>query len=600
MVRLKDAIDGKTLHIIQWMYMQLLHSSTALYEADGTRAYGVFEGGYCSYLNEVSCKKAGNCEREALRSGKWICHEDCLRVAKQSMQTREPVEKECSGGIRIYAVPIIHNDQVIGSINAAITNPPLDKSRLESIARRFGIDAGDLTQHAYAHKGLALEEMKIARMQIRMAALLISSLFECKVKQIEAETEGKRQKVQLDAILENMTESLFVFDKNGEYILINKTGRERLGRAIDYAGESYGFVQYYDLEGNKISFEDTPNYHVLHGKAVAEKVMLMKLPAKEVYISVSGSPIFDDKGNLLYGVVTGRDVTENIKYEAKIKQQQELLLKAERAEKQALENAMKMKDEFLTTITHEFKTPLTVINAAIQAINSLYGSQLPDNVKKHIQRIRMNSFRQLRLVNSLLDITRYSAGHIKLQRQNLDIVYLSRAITESVKPFAAQKEVNLYFFSEIEHKEIAIDEEKYERILLNLLSNAIKFTPKGKSIHVNVSCDAKKVMIAVTDEGVGIPEDKRELIFERFGQVDSSLTRQAEGTGIGLSLVKALVSALEGTITLDSEVGTGSMFTLTFPVTRVRETSSTEEKLQQSNSRIMQAVEVEFSDIYAE
>ena len=267
---------------------------------------------------------------------------------------------------------------------------------------------------------------------------------------------------------------------------------------------------------------------------------------------------------------------------------------------EALENSIKMKDEFLATITHEFKTPLTVINAALQAIENIYGSQVSEGIKKHLQRIRTNSFRQLRLVNNLLDITRYNAGHVKINRRNMDIVFLTRTIVKSVDLYAKQKGVLLKFLTEIESREMAIDEEKYERILLNLLSNAIKFTPKDKSIDVHISCKNRQAIITVKDEGVGIPKAKQKLIFERFGQVDSSLTRQAEGTGIGLSLVKTLVEEINGTVTVDSEEGMGSAFIVTLPITKLRSDMPEINDMVTSDIRVMQATVIEFSDIYCE
>ena len=267
---------------------------------------------------------------------------------------------------------------------------------------------------------------------------------------------------------------------------------------------------------------------------------------------------------------------------------------------EALENSIKMKDEFLATITHEFKTPLTVINAALQAIENIYGRQVSEGIKKHLHRIRTNSFRQLRLVNNLLDITRYNAGHVKINRRNMDIVFLTRTIVKSVDLYAKQKGVALKFLTEIGSREMAIDEEKYERILLNLLSNAIKFTPRDKSINVHISCKNRRAIITVKDEGVGIPKAKQKLIFERFGQVDSSLTRQAEGTGIGLSLVKTLVEEINGTITVDSEEGMGSAFVVTLPITKLRSNMPEINDMVTSDIRVMQATAIEFSDIYCE
>ncbi|HEX9061678.1 MAG TPA: PAS domain-containing sensor histidine kinase [Clostridia bacterium] len=420
-------------------------------------------------------------------------------------------------------------------------------------------------------------------------------------KKVEAqEKEIREQKEKMHVIVEKMKEAICIFDKYGNYIIVNEAGREYLEENIEKVGQSLGKIDYYELDGRKIGFEDTPAYHTMNGRTVEEKVLLMKSLNRETYVSICSSPIFDENGNFIYGVVTIRNVTNKILLEKKIKEQQELIIKAERAEKQILENSMRMKDEFLATITHEFKTPLTVINAALQTIEGLYGKQVPDNIKKHLQRIRTNSFRQLRLVNNLLDITRYNAGRFKMNKNNMDIVFLTNVIVKSVDAYARQKGVTLKFSTDIKCKEIAVDEEKYERILLNLLSNAIKFTPQGKFIHVDVSCKNRKVTISIKDEGIGIPKSKLKLIFKRFGQVDSSLSRQAEGTGIGLSLVKTLVTAMGGTIVVDSVVGNGSTFTVTLPVSKVRCKRTEINMLASPDSRVMQVAAIEFSDIYLE
>ncbi len=280
---------------------------------------------------------------------------------------------------------------------------------------------------------------------------------------------------------------------------------------------------------------------------------------------------------------------------------EEFLLKAEHDKNDALQKAIGMKDEFLSLVSHEFKTPLTVINSAVQAMKLICRDELSDKANQYLGRILQNSNRQLKLVNNLLDITRINAGIIKINLKNIDIVLMTRTITESIMIFAEQKGIRLLFSSTLKEKIIAIDEEKYERFLLNLLSNAIKFTPRGKSIYVRVfqrvvggKC---KVYVQVKDQGIGIPQDKQQLIFERFGQVDSSLSRQAEGTGIGLSLVKMFVEIMGGEITVESDVGKGSAFTALFPVTK-KETPK-EKNLQEINdNRLIQATAIEFSDIY--
>lgn len=263
-----------------------------------------------------------------------------------------------------------------------------------------------------------------------------------------------------------------------------------------------------------------------------------------------------------------------------------------------LKKSLEMKDEFLSLVSHEFRTPLNVISSAIQAMSYIYGSELPIKAKQYLSMIRQNTFRQLRLVNNLLDITRVNAGRIKINKKNIDIVFLTKAIIESVSTYASQKKIEVIFTALFEKKIIGIDDEKYERILLNLLSNAIKFTSEGDFITVTLSSMEDKICVEVKDTGIGIPENKIEVIFERFGQVDSSLSRQAEGTGIGLSLVKKFTEALGGSIFVKSQVGEGSAFTILLPDEIISENHNEKESGDLLDNRLVQTTKVEFSDIY--
>ena len=287
-----------------------------------------------------------------------------------------------------------------------------------------------------------------------------------------------------------------------------------------------------------------------------------------------------------------------IRMEEKIREQHQLMINAEIEKNNALKKAIDMKDEFLSLISHEFKTPITVINSAIQAMEVLCRDELTDRTRGFLAKIKQNSLRQLRLVNNLLEITRISAGQFKVNKKNHDIVFITETIVKSINLYSQQKGVNMSFTSPIPEKIVGLDEEKYERIMLNLLSNAIKFTPKGKCVKVTISQLKGFLSIKVKDEGIGIPKDKIKLIFERFGQVDSSLSRQAEGTGIGLSLVKMLVELLGGSISVKSEVNAGSTFKIILPDVTVTDEPSTEELNGLCDNRLIQSTAIEFSDIY--
>ena len=164
--------------------------------------------------------------------------------------------------------------------------------------------------------------------------------------------------------------------------------------------------------------------------------------------------------------------------------------------------------------------------------------------------------------------------------------------------FSQQKGLELIFHSKINEAVIALDEEKFERILLNLLSNAIKFSTEKKRIWIKISSVDEFISIKVKDEGIGIPKDKQSIVFERFGQVDTSLSRQAEGTGIGLRLVKLWVETLGGSISLKSKEGVGSTFTVRLPNVKAEENLEKKPMLVMSDSRLIDAIKVEFSDIY--
>lgn len=213
--------------------------------------------------------------------------------------------------------------------------------------------------------------------------------------------------------------------------------------------------------------------------------------------------------------------------------------------------------------------------------------------------MEQNCYRLLRLVNNLIDITKIDSGYLVINEINCNIVSLIEDITLSVADYIENKGLSVVFDTDIEEKIIACDPEKMERIMLNLLSNAVKFTLRGGSIFVNVENGTESICIRVKDTGKGIPKEKLESIFERFVQVDKSLTRENEGSGIGLSLVKALVELHGGTISVNSKEGYGSEFIIHIPCKLVDDGEinyrSYEDTMKKS---YIEKVNLEFSDIY--
>lgn len=418
----------------------------------------------------------------------------------------------------------------------------------------------------------------------------------------------KGQNKELEAIFQNISDGIAVIDKNGKFIRLNdsltKIMKENsaIGVTVDQAGDTIVKGQeYYDENGLGLSFQDLPSFKVLNGETVVNQRVLVKNGLDITYLDFSATPVYEDNGDFLFGIITSHDISDYVKSQEALKAVQDDLIIAERAKNEGLELSLKQKDEFLSLISHEFKTPLTVINSAVQTMELLNKNELTPKTIKYLNMIRQNSNRQLRLVNNILDITRLNAGRLTINKRNIDIVFLTKAIADSVQPFAILRGIDLSFESRVDEKIIGIDDEKYERVLLNLLSNAIKFTSPGKTVNVQLSAKNDNISIVVKDEGIGIPRDKQVLIFERFGQVDNTMTRQSEGTGIGLTLVKNIVEAFGGSISVESEPGVGSTFTVLLPDEKVQDAEDHEKTNANSGSNhFIHQIAVEFSDIYSD
>jgi signal transduction histidine kinase len=201
-------------------------------------------------------------------------------------------------------------------------------------------------------------------------------------------------------------------------------------------------------------------------------------------------------------------------------------------------------------------------------------------------------------VANLIDITKIDAGYFNVNLENCDVVKVVEDITLSVAAYIEHRDISLIFDTDIEELILACDPDKIERIILNLLSNAVKFTPKGGSIYVNLQDKADRIMIVVKDTGIGIPKDMCESIFERFVQVDKTISRNREGSGIGLSLVKSLVDMHEGGISLTSEEGQGSEFIIELPKKILDSKPSVLENGFMDEKQKVEKINIEFSDIY--
>lgn len=309
--------------------------------------------------------------------------------------------------------------------------------------------------------------------------------------------------------------------------------------------------------------------NMLSGAFSKNNIEVLKIISSQAAISIENAFLYSKLENKV------KERTLQLKEEIINRITTEEALKESERQISCSKESDKIKTEFFSNISHELRTPINVIFSALQVQELKQKSCQCKNRNldcyKYGNIMKQNCYRLLRLVNNLIDITKIDIGYFNINEINIDIISLVENITVSVVDYIENKGLSLIFDTEVEEKIIACDQEKIERIILNLLSNAVKFTDKGGKIMVNIEDGIEKICIRVKDNGRGIPEEKLNSIFERFVQVDKSFTRDHEGSGIGLSLVKSLVELHGGTISVKSSEGNGAEF-IYIPCKLVNET----------------------------
>ncbi|MFN3850516.1 MAG: ATP-binding protein [Spirosomataceae bacterium] len=233
-----------------------------------------------------------------------------------------------------------------------------------------------------------------------------------------------------------------------------------------------------------------------------------------------------------------------------------------------------LKTNFFANISHEFRTPLTLILAPAKDLVN----ESPNNAAYQI--IYRNANRLLELINQLLDITKIEAGQMNVELQKVNLSVYFRTLISSFTSLAQSKGITFEFIQNKNDAWANVDSDKIEKIITNLLSNAFKFTNNNKKVEVKIDYLPRQIVIQISDEGIGISEDKLDKIFDRFYQVESNTNRKFEGTGIGLALVKELVEVMKGQINVRSKEGLGTTFEVVLPIkyeTQPADASTTEQ-----------------------
>jgi PAS domain S-box-containing protein len=394
-------------------------------------------------------------------------------------------------------------------------------------------------------------------------------------EQLERRVEDRTRELRetgdmLHSILDSSTEyAIIATDMEWRILTFNEGARRIFGYELrDILGQPFSCLAPPEETERAVGIEMRRDLRI-HGHHEGEGTRLRKSGARFPARTVTTVRADSDGRPLGYTVIC-RDITLSKVLEERLRQYTDNLEQMV-ADKTAelrevnvqLIRANQLKSQFLANMSHELRTPLNAIMGFAEAIRDGVSGEPTAEQREFARDIYEAGQQLLRMINDILDLAKVEAGAMELTLEPCDLGALVDEVVRVAKGLARRKGVELREEIEPRPLELTVDIIKLKQILYNLLSNAVKFSESGGSVTVRGRADKETVKIQVIDTGVGIaPEDMANL-FEEFRQVDSSLTRKHEGTGLGLALTRRLVELHGGEITVDSEPGQGTTFTVT-------------------------------------
>ncbi|MFC7495625.1 MULTISPECIES: ATP-binding protein [unclassified Nocardioides] len=370
----------------------------------------------------------------------------------------------------------------------------------------------------------------------------------------------------LGTIVDSLREGLLVLDPQERVLLRNPAGTALLGGADN---ESRGVVPsdgfgVYDLDGAPVDRHDLPHYQALSGQPARDIDLVVRnaqVPEGRV-LSFSAIPLTPAEGDGPSGVVVVfRDVTQ----QHRTREALTTALATEQAAVERLQELERVKSDFVATVSHELRTPITSIIGYLELLADGAVGDLDDAQLTLVERVSRNSNRLLLLVEDLLTLSQIEASRLDIRAVPTDL----RAVVSGALDAVAWQLDNRSLEVEVDLPDHPVQQEvdpaELERMLANLLTNAIKFTPDGGRVDVRLAVDAREATLVVSDTGLGIPESEQGRLFTRFFRSSIATEQAVQGTGLGLTIVQAIVALHGGFIEIESSTERGTTVTVHLP-----------------------------------
>lgn len=382
--------------------------------------------------------------------------------------------------------------------------------------------------------------------------------------QKEQEHELRRRENLYRTLFENSNDAIFLLYPNGRIWRAN----EKMTGLLGYSTEEIKLMTYEEF---LVEEERQKALEHLRKSANGEEMPLhehlcLDQSGNPVHVEINLSPIHDAEGKIILIQNVMRDITSRKKVEA-LRQKSEETLRFANTE---LARANRAKDEFLANMSHELRTPLNNILALAETLNEETQGPVNEVQRRSIKNIELSGRHLLSLINDILDLSKIESRKMKLAIDEYSVNEIGQASINFVKESANKKGIEMEFHLQDPALRLRGDGRRIKQMLVNLLGNAVKFTPSGGRVTLSVWQDTLKdeICFRVEDNGIGMKAEDINKLFEPFEQLDSSLARRYEGTGLGLALVKKLAELHGGSVSVTSEFGKGSIFTITLPQSR--------------------------------